>query len=125
MKLVYGGYGHHPSGKQYVYWASDNFKTGQQVVVPVANKDKSKDDYKTMFTIIRSSSEGRKMSSGEVQRLLNNGITVKEVTGRKTLKDLPTGKMIKELNGSKKDWKEMSDVAYDQKIKARLEEVEI
>lgn len=37
MRLYYGGNGHHPSGKQYVYWGNDNLRTGQNVVAPVTN----------------------------------------------------------------------------------------
>ena len=52
MRLYYGGYGHHPSGKQYVYWGGNNLRTGQNVVAPVTNKWSGK-TYNTMFTIMR------------------------------------------------------------------------
>ena len=65
-RLVYGSYGHNPSGKQYVYWGSDNLRTGQSVLAPVTNFGKT---YNTMFTIQRTSSETSPMAQREANRL--------------------------------------------------------
>ena len=66
MRLYYGTYGHHITGKLYVYWGDDNLRTGQQVVAPVTHY-KSGKNYNTMFTIARAQSE--KNAQGEVNRL--------------------------------------------------------
>ena len=47
-RLYYGQYGHTPSGKQYVYYGGDNYRTGDNVVAPVTNK-KSGKTYNTML----------------------------------------------------------------------------
>lgn len=78
MRLYYGTYGHHLSGKLYVYWGDDNLRTGQQVVAPVTNK-RSGRTYNTMFTISKSSSE--KNAAGEVGRLEGQGIFIKTING--------------------------------------------
>lgn len=78
MRLYYGTYGHHLSGKLYVYWGDDNLRTGQQVVAPVTNK-RSGRTYNTMFTISKSSSE--KNAAGEVGRLEGEGILSRPSTG--------------------------------------------
>ena len=88
MRLYYGTYGHHLSGKLYVYWGDDNLRTGQQVVAPVTNK-RSGRTYNTMFTISKSSSE--KNAAGEVGRLEGQGIFIKTINGRDLL-SLPGGK---------------------------------
>ena len=80
-KLAYGGFGHNPSGKQYVYWVGDSYRTGQNVVAPVTNWQTGK-TYRTMFTIMRTTDENSKMAQGEEQRLAGRGINIKAVDGR-------------------------------------------
>lgn len=109
MKLVYGGYGHHPSGKQYVYWAGDNYKTGQNVVAPVTNWKTGK-TYNTMFTIMRTSGENSPMAKGEVERLQDRGINIKTIGGRDVL-SLPSGRDF----SSAKQWKEWSNFEYTER----------
>lgn len=104
MKLYYGTYGHHLSGKLYVYWGGDNFRTGQQVVAPVTNKRSGK-TYNTMFTIARTQSE--KNAQPEVERLEGAGITIKSLGGTDVL-TLPGGKEF----GTKKAWKTESEKRY-------------
>ena len=107
MKLYYGTYGHHLSGKLYVYWGGDNFRTGQQVVAPVTNKRSGK-TYNTMFTIARTQSE--KNAQPEVERLEGAGITIKSLGGTDVL-TLPGGKEF----GTKKAWKTESEGRYRKK----------
>lgn len=105
MKLYYGTYGHHLSGKLYVYWGDDNLRSGQQVVAPVTSK--SGKDYNTMFTIARAFNE--KNAEGEVERLTDRGIFIKTISGRDTL-SLPGAK---EGNfKTKKAWKADSEERY-------------
>lgn len=135
MRMYYGGYGHNPSGKQYVYWGNNNYRTGQSVVAPVTNKKLNK-TYNTLFTIMRTTNGDGKMADGESQRLSQKGIGIKQIKGINTLEDLPTGRLIasiekgqtkdgKMIYGNKKDWKEMSDTAYAQKTRARLMDMEV
>lgn len=114
MRLYYGGYGHHPSGKQYVYWGGNNLRTGQNVVAPVTNKWSGK-TYNTMFTIMRTSGGDSEMANNEAQRLSQSGIGIKSIAGTDTLQ-LPGGQQF----DSKKAWKESSDMQYDLKIRERL-----
>ena len=107
MRLYYGTYGHHLSGKLYVYWGDDNLRTGQQVVAPVTNK-RSGRTYNTMFTISKSSSE--KNAAGEVGRLEGEGIFIKTINGRDLL-SLPGGKPFE----SKEAWKRESEDRYRKK----------
>ena len=107
MRLYYGTYGHHLSGKLYVYWGDDNLRTGQQVVAPVTNK-RSGRTYNTMFTISKSSSE--KNAAGEVGRLEGEGIFIKTINGRDLL-SLPGGKPFE----SKEAWKRESEERYRKK----------
>ena len=104
MRLYYGTYGHHLSGKLYVYWGGDNLRTGQQVVAPVTNK-KSGRTYNTMFTIARAQNE--KNAQGEVERLNDKGIFIKTISGQDTL-SLPGGKNFE----TKIAWKRDSDKRY-------------
>jgi len=108
MRLYYGTYGHHLSGKLYVYWGGDNLRTGQQVVAPVTNK-RSGRTYNTMFTISKSSSE--KNAAGEVGRLEGEGIFIKTINGRDLL-SLPGGKPFE----SKEAWKRESEERYRKKL---------
>lgn len=80
-KLAYGGFGHNPSGKQYVYWVGDSYRTGQNVVAPVTNP-RTGNTYRTMFTIMRTTDENSRMAQGEEQRLAGRGINIKAVDGR-------------------------------------------
>ena len=107
MKLYYGSYGHHLSGKLYVYWGGDNFRTGQQVVAPVTNKQSGK-TYNTMFTIVQSRSENN--AQEEVSRLSSEGISIKTLGGTDVL-TLPGGKEFK----TKKEWADRSEALYRQR----------
>lgn len=107
MKLYYGSYGHHLSGKLYVYWGGDNFRTGQQVVAPVTNKQSGK-TYNTMFTIVQSRSENN--AQKEVSRLSSEGISIKTLGGTDVL-TLPGGKEFK----TKKEWADRSEALYRQR----------
>lgn len=107
MRLYYGTYGHHLSGKLYVYWGDDNLRTGQQVVAPVTNK-RSGRTYNTMFTISKSSSE--KNAAPEVGRLEGEGIFIKTIGGRDLL-SLPGGKPFE----SKEAWRRESEERYRKK----------
>ena len=80
-KLAYGSYGHNPSGRQYVYWVGDSYRTGQNVVAPVTNPRTGK-TYRTMFTIQRTTNEDSKMAQSEQNRLEGRGIFIKAVDGR-------------------------------------------
>ena len=112
MKLYYGGYGHHPSGKQYVYWGDDNYRTGQNVNVPVTNWKTGK-TYNTMFTIQRTS--GSTMGEQEAERLENSDINIKTINGTNVM-TLPGAYDF----SSKSAWKEYSDEQYAQEIQRRL-----
>lgn len=111
-KLVYGSYGHNPSGKQYVYWGSDNLRTGQNVVAPVENHGKI---YNTMFTIQRTTNADSSMAQTEESRLSGQGISIKTIGGRDVL-SLPGGKDWK----SAKQWREWSDLVREETVSRRL-----
>ena len=111
-KLVYGSYGHNPSGKQYVYWGSDNLRTGDNVVAPVENHGKI---YNTMFTIQRTTKADSSMAQGEQSRLNASGIFIKTIGGRDVL-SLPGGREWK----SAKQWREWSDLVREETITNRL-----
>ena len=104
MRLYYGTYGHHVSGKLYVYWGNDNLRTGQQVVAPVTNP-RSGRTYNTMFTIARSQSSQN--AQGEVSRLGSEGILIKTIGGRDVL-SLPGGAPFK----SAAEWARESEGRY-------------
>lgn len=104
MRLYYGTYGHHLSGKLYVYWGGDNLRTGQQVLAPVTNKQSGK-TYNTMFTISRAQSGEN--TQGEIARLTSGGITIKALGGRDLL-SLPGGKNFE----SKAAWERESEERY-------------
>ena len=112
MKLLYGQYGHHPSGKQYVYWGSDTNRTGQNVNVPVTNKRTGK-TYNTMFTIQRTS--GSTMGENEAERLANKGIFIKSINGTNVM-TLPGAQEW----SSKKEWAEWSNLVREESIQNRL-----
>lgn len=107
MRLYYGTYGHHLSGKLYVYWGDDNLRTGQQVVAPVTGK--SGKTYNTMFTIARAQNE--KNAQREVDRLTGQGIAIKTIGGRDTL-SLPGGQKF----DTKIKWKQDSDKRYRERF---------
>jgi hypothetical protein len=111
-KLYYGSYGHNPSGKQYVYWGNDNYRTGQHVVAPVTHWRSGK-TYNTMFTIQRTS--GGEMGQNEAERLGNQGIDVKWIGGRDTM-SLPSGSQYQ----SKADWERSSNMRYEEAVRQRL-----
>lgn len=112
MKLYYGGYGHNPHGKQYVYWGDDNYRTGQNVNVPVTNWKTGK-TYNTMFTIQRIS--GSKMGEQEADRLENSGINIKFINGT-DVSSLPSA-----INfSSKSEWKRYSDEQLANEYMTRL-----
>ena len=115
MRLYYGGYGHHPSGKQYVYWGNDNLRTGQNVVAPVTNWRTGR-TYNTMFTIMRTSKAGTNMAENEAQRLSQSGRGIKSIQGTDVLSNLKGGENYE----SKKEWKEASDNKYLARLSERL-----
>lgn len=114
MRLYYGGYGHHPSGKEYVYLGGDNYRTGQNVVVPVRQWQSGK-LYNTMFTIQRTANANNKMAINEMQRLTNNGTSIKFIEGSNVM-TLPGSK---DWN-SAKQWKEWSNLVYEENTRNRL-----
>lgn len=116
-RLVYGSYGHNPSGKQYVYWGSENLRTGQSVVAPVTNHGKT---YNTMFTIQRTSNETSPMAQREANSLEGEGIFIKTIGGRDVL-SLPGGREWK----TAKEWKEWSDMVRQDTISRRLKSYSI
>ncbi len=113
-KLLYGSYGHHPSGKQYVYFGGDNYRTGQNVVAPVTSPRTGK-TYNTMFTIQRTSNVESDMAQGEISRLENGGIDIKTIGGRDVM-NLPGASDWK----SAKEWREWSNLTYEENIRQRL-----
>lgn len=106
MRLYYGGYGHHPDpkSKQYVYWGGDNYRTGQNVNVPVTNKWTGK-TYNTMFTIQKTS--GSKKGIDDANRLESQGINIKTINGRNIM-DLPGARGF----SSKAEWSRESNERY-------------
>ena len=112
MKLYYGGYGHNPHGKQYVYWGNDNYRTGQNVNVPVTNWKTGK-TYNTMFTIQRTS--GSSMGEKEAQRLENSGVNIKYINGTNVM-DLPSANNF----SSKTEWRQYSQEQYRAEQMSRL-----
>lgn len=112
-KLLYGSYGHHPSGKQYVYYGDDSHRVGQNVVAPVTNHGKT---YNTMFTIQRTSKVDSKQSENEIERLDKSGIFIKTITPGLNLSRLPGSKPFER----KSEWKKYSDYVYHKNIKERL-----
>lgn len=122
MRLYYGGYGHHPSGKEYVYWGSDGFNVGQNVVAPVTNY-RSGQTYNTMFTIQRTSDSESDMSNNESQRLSQGGIGIKSIKDTNIL-ELPGGQKFKNANrsdrASKGLWSKDSNKRYNADIRERL-----
>jgi hypothetical protein len=85
MKLLYGGYGHNPSGKQYAYWGGDNYRAGQNVVAPVTNW-KTGRTYNTMFTIQNTYDPNSIPGQYQLEQL--SGIDLKTV-GSKDVMQLP------------------------------------
>ena len=92
-KLLYGSYGHHPSGKQYVYYGDDEHRVGQQVVAPVTNKWTNK-TYNTMFTIQRTSKVDSKSSQNEIIKI-NSSLKENETKQINTNKSIQTKKSLK------------------------------
>lgn len=115
-KLYYGGYGHHPSGKQYVYLGDDKYRVGQNVVVPVRQWQSGK-LYNTMFTIQRSASVEKESAINEMQRLTTGGTSIKFIEDSNVM-TLPGASDWK----SAKEWKEWSNLVYEEKIANRLRE---
>lgn len=115
MRLYLGGYGHHPSGKMYAYWGSDNYRTGQNVVAPVTNKFSHK-TYNTMFTIMRTSDADGQVAQNEAQRLSQSGIGIKQIQGTDVLGELPSGNRFQ----SKTEWAKQSEARYHEKLSNRL-----
>lgn len=114
MRLYYGGYGHNPSGKQYVYWGRDGMNTGQHVVAPVTNPYSHK-TYNTMFTIQRTSGADREMSENEAQRLSQSGVGIKSIQGTNVM-SLPGAKNYNTAQG----WTRASNQRYKEEVNARL-----
>lgn len=111
-KLLYGGYGFHPSGKQYVYWGDDTNRTGQNLNVPVTNPRTGK-TYNTMFTVQRTSAST--MGQNEAERLANKGIAIKTINGTNVM-TLPGAQEW----SSKREWAEWSNLVREESIQNRL-----
>lgn len=111
-RLYFGSYGHNPSGKQYVYWGGDNYRTGQNVNVPVTHW-KSGKLFNTMFTIQRTS--GSEMGLNEASRLETMGIDVKAINGTDVM-DLPGATPFE----NKTQWKQYSQQEYENEVNMRL-----
>ncbi|MGN0961872.1 MAG: hypothetical protein ACI4PF_06730 [Christensenellales bacterium] len=120
MRLYYGGYGHNPSGKQYVYWGGDNYRTGQNVVAPVTNKFTGK-TYNTMFTIMRTSGADSQMAQNEAQRLSQIGIGIKSIEGR-DMRTLPGSIPYQDRKGNvnKSAWQKASKDSYLERVNTRI-----
>ena len=103
-RLYYGQYGHTPSGKQYVYYGGDNYRTGDNVVAPV-----------TMFTIQRTTKIDSPMAESEIGRLENKGINIKSIGGRNVM-DLPGARDW----SSARQWKQWADLVNEEEITNRL-----
>lgn len=112
-KLYYGQYGHHPGGKQYVYYGGDNYRTGDSVVAPVTNKNGK--TYNTMFTIQRTTKVDSPMAESEIGRLESRGINIKSIGGRNVM-DLPGAT---DWN-SARQWREWADLVHEEEVKNRL-----
>jgi len=110
-KLYFGGYGHHPTGKQYAYWGDDNFRIGQNVNVPVTNWKTGK-TYNTMFTIQNTRD---KTAEAEAQVLENSGINLKYINGSNVM-DLPSAKDFSSASA----WSRYSDEQLANEYMARL-----
>lgn len=113
LRLFYGGYGHNPSGKQYVYWGPDNYRTGQEVLAPVTGINGR--TYNTMFTIMRTSGEDSEMAQREASRLESAGIDIKSLGGRDVL-SLPSGSLYE----SKAQWARASERKYQARVNLRV-----
>lgn len=113
-RLYYGQYGHTPSGKQYVYYGGDNYRTGDNVVAPVTNK-KSGKTYNTMFTIQRTTKIDSPMAESEIGRLESKGINIKSIGGRNVM-DLPGARDW----SSARQWKQWADLVNEEEITNRL-----
>lgn len=114
-KLLYGGYGHHPSGKQYVYYGDDSHRVGQSVVAPVTNKWTNR-TYNTMFTIQRTSKLDTPYSLDQVEKLNGRGINIKTITPGLNLSTLPGSKPFER----KSEWKKYSDYVYHRRKRGQL-----
>lgn len=114
-KLLYGSYGHHPSGKQYVYYGDDNHRAGESVVAPVTNKWTNR-TYNTMFTIQRTSKLDTPYSLDQVEKLNGRGINIKTIRPGLNLSTLPGSKPF----DRKQEWKKYSDYVYHRRKKQQL-----
>ena len=79
-RLYSGGYGHNPSGKLYTYWGSDNYRTGQNVNVPVTNPRTGK-TYNTMLTIMETRGANTEAGARQAYNLESRGINIKWING--------------------------------------------
>lgn len=113
-KLYSGGYGHNPSGKLYTYWGGDNYRTGQNVNVPVTNKNTGK-TYNTMFTIMETRSPQTEAGTRQAFNLESQGIDIKWINGS-DVSNLPSFNEY----GSKGAWAEQSREQWLQEAQMRL-----
>ena len=102
-KLYSGGYGHNPSGKLYTYWGGDNYRTGQNVNVPVTNKKTGK-TYNTMFTIYKTTGAQTDEGTRKAFDLESQGIDIKWINGT-DVTSLPSYDQY----GSKTEWARQSE----------------
>lgn len=113
-RLYSGGYGHNPSGKLYTYWGSDNFRTGQNVNVPVTNHKTGK-TYNTMFTIMETRGANTDAGARQVFNLESQGIDIKWINGS-DVSNLPSFDQY----GSKTAWAEQSHENWLNEVHNRL-----
>lgn len=115
-RLYSGGYGHNPSGKLYTYWGSDNYRTGQNVSVPVTNKKTGK-TYNTMLTIMETRGANTEAGTRQAFNLESKGIDIKWINGS-DVSELPS---YVEYAG-KGDWARQSRESWLNEAQMRLGE---
>lgn len=113
-KLYSGGYGHRPSGKLYTYWGSDNYRTGQNVSVPVTNHKTGK-TYNTMLTIMETRSPNTDAGARQAFNLETQGVDIKWINGS-DVSELPSFDQY----GSKGAWAEQSQANWLNEARTRL-----
>jgi hypothetical protein len=113
MKILFGGYGHNPTGKMYAYYGGDNYNVGQNVVAPVSHWKTGK-IYNTMFTI--QSTYNPESIPGKYELSKLQGIDLKTI-GSKDVMTLPGASQY----GSKAQWTRASNQQYraDQRLLSR------
>lgn len=129
MRLYTVGYGNNPSGKVYTYAGPDNYRTKQQVIVPVTHW-RTKKRFFTLGTIMRTQSADGKVAQDEAQRLSNSeaGIGLKWIKGADVFEQKADGSTLlpsADKFPSKRAWKEDSDQRKDEAYRKRLMNMEM